>query len=117
MLVYCIGGLVYGSYNEFDQRLIIQILVSGIGSLVILSGYVFAWVKNFKFPKIKLPKKQEKEKVVDDLSIDEKSLKDFKCLHYLKNRAEEINCKEMLDIVTKLNTLLFNDCCKQEDKK
>jgi hypothetical protein len=33
--------------------------------------------------------------------------KDFHCLSYLKNRAREIESKEALDLVIKLNTLLF----------
>jgi len=53
---------------------------------------------------------------MNDISIDEKSVTDFKCLHYLKHRAEEIESKEMLDLVIQLNTLLFNGCCKTEKK-
>lgn len=114
MLVYCIGGLAYGSLYGFDQRLMTQIGVSGVGSVLILFSYAANWVKNFKLPQIKLPKKSEEK--MNDISIDEKSVTDFKCLHYLKHRAEEIESKEMLDLVIQLNTLLFNGCCKTEKK-
>jgi hypothetical protein len=114
MLVYCIGGLAYGSLYGFDQRLMTQIGVSGVGSVLILFSYAVNWIKNFKLPQIKLPKKS-KEKM-NDISIDEQSVTDFKCLHYLKHRAEEIESKEMLDLVIQLNTLLFNGCCKTEKK-
>ena len=114
MLVYCLGGLAYGSLYGFDQRLMTQIGVSGVGSVLILFSYAVNWVKNFKLPQIKLPKKSEEK--MNDISIDEKSVTDFKCLHYLKHRAEEIESKEMLDLVIQLNTLLFNGCCKTEKK-
>lgn len=114
MLVYCIGGLAYGSLYGFDQRLMTQIGVSGVGSVLILFSYAANWIKNFKLPQIKLPKKSEEK--MNDISIDEKSVTDFKCLHYLKHRAEEIESKEMLDLVIQLNTLLFNGCCKTEKK-
>jgi hypothetical protein len=114
MLVYCIGGLAYGSFYGFDQRLMTQIGVSGVGSVLILFSYAVNWIKNFKLPQIKLPKKSEEK--MNDISIDEKSVTDFKCLHYLKHRAEEIESKEMLDLVIQLNTLLFNGCCKTEKK-
>ena len=114
MLVYCIGGLAYGSLYGFDQRLMTQIGVSGVGSVLILFSYAVNWIKNFKLPQIKLPK-LSKEKM-NDLPIDETSVVDFKCLHYLKHRAEEIESKEMLDLVIQLNTLLFNGCCKTEKK-
>lgn len=114
MLVYCIGGLAYGSLYGFDQRLMTQIGVSGVGSVLILFSYAVNWFKNFKLPQIKLPKKSEEK--MNDISIDEKSVTDFKCLHYLKHRAEEIESKEMLDLVIQLNTLLFNGCCKTEKK-
>ena len=114
MLVYCIGGLAYGSLYGFDQRLMTQIGVSGVGSVLILFSYAANWIKNFKLPQIKLPKKSEEK--MNDISIDEKSVTDFKCLHYLKPRAEEIESKEMLDLVIQLNTLLFNGCCKTEKK-
>ena len=114
MLVYCIGGLAYGSLYGFDQRLMTQIGVSGVGSVLILFSYAVNWFKNFKLPQIKLPKKSEEK--MNDISIDEQSVTDFKCLHYLKHRAEEIESKEMLDLVIQLNTLLFNGCCKTEKK-
>ena len=114
MLVYCIGGLAYGNLYGFDQRLMTQIGVSGVGSLLILAEYIWSWVKTFKLPQIKLPK-FSKEKM-NNLPIDDKSVTDFKCLHYLKHRAEEIESKEMLDLVIQLNTLLFNGCCKTEKK-
>ena len=114
MLVYCIGGLAYGSLYGFDQRLMTQIGVSGVGSVLILFSYAANWIKNFKLPQIKLPKKSEEK--MNDISIDEQSVTDFKCLHYLKHRAEEIESKEMLDLVIQLNTLLFNGCCKTEKK-
>ena len=114
MLVYCVGGLAYGSLYGFDQRLMTQIGVSGVGSVLILFSYAVNWIRNFKLPQIKLPKKSEEK--MNDISIDEKSVTDFKCLHYLKHRAEEIESKEMLDLVIQLNTLLFNGCCKTEKK-
>jgi len=114
MLVYCIGGLAYGNFYGFDQRLMLQIGVAGVGSVLIFAENIFSWLKNLKLPKIKLPKKEKED--MNDLPIDDKSVTDFKCLHYLRHRAEEIESKEMLDIVIQLNTLLFNGCCKQTGK-
>ena len=116
MLAYCVGGLAYGSMNGFDSRLMTQIGVSGVGSTLILFSYVMNWIKTFKLPQIKLPSFSKKQNM-NDLPIDETSVVDFKCLHYLKNRAEQIESKEMLDLVIQLNTLLFNGCCKQTEKK
>lgn len=114
MLVYCIGGLAYGNLYGFESRLMTQIGVAGVGSVLILGEYVWSWIKTIKLPQIKLPK-FSKEKM-NDLPIDDKSVTDFKCLHYLKHRAEEIESKEMLELVIQLNTLLFNGCCKTEKK-
>jgi len=114
MLVYCIGGLAYGNLYGFDQRLMTQIGVAGVGSILIFAENIFSWLKNLKLPKIKLPERNKED--MNDLPIDDKSVTDFKCLHYLRHRAEEIESKEMLDIVIQLNTLLFNGCCKQTGK-
>lgn len=114
MLAYCIGGLVYGTFYGFHERLITQIGVSGVGSILIFIGNISSWLKTLKFPKFKLPKKNKEN--INDLPIDNKSVTDFKCLHYLEHRAEEIESKEMLDIVIRLNTILFKGCCKQTGK-
>ena len=120
MLIYCIGGLVYGFFYGFEQRLILQIIVAGAGSIIILFGYFVAWVKNFKLPSFKLRKNntQEIDEDMKDLPFDcdEKSALDFKCLHYLKHRATETQSKEMMDLVVQLNTLLFAGGCHEEKK-
>lgn len=120
MLIYCIGGLVYGYLSGFEQRLILQIIVAGIGSVLILSGYFVAWIKNFKLPTFRLRKNnpQETDEDMKDLPFDcdEKSVLDFKCLHYLKHRATETQSKEMMDLVVELNTLLFAGGCHEEKK-
>jgi|TARA_Y100000033_G_C2700117_1_gene88150 hypothetical protein len=126
MLIYCLGGLAYGWFYGFEQRLVAQIVVAGVGSVLILSGYIVAWIKNFKLPTFKLPTfkltKKDSPKAEEDMknlpfNCDEKSILDFKCLHYLKHRASETNSKEMMELVVKLNGLLFSGGCGNEKKE
>lgn len=121
LVVFCVlSGYHYlfgVSVSELGFRQISQLIISGGGGIFILSPYVLGVLKKIKLPNFK-PKKEEE---MDNTSYnsDDDSMNDFKALLYLKERAIEIECQEALDLVVKLNTLLFShaDHCKEEEKQ
>ena len=117
LLLYCIGVLVYKSvFNiDFDVKLTSQILVSGIGSVVILGPFLYKRLKNFKFPKLGDGRMDNSLNI--PFACEEHTINDFKALSYLKERAKEMNSDEALQMVIKLNTLLFSSDCNHEEKK
>ena len=120
LLAWCLVLLGYKQISgiDLDQKTIIQSIVSGIGSVIILGPIVFSKLKNIKLPSLPKPKPNPKpEKEVDDMKeddtsndfhLDSEELNDFKALNYLKDRAMEMNSQEALDLVIKLNTILFS---------
>jgi hypothetical protein len=107
-------------------RTMIQLFVSGVGSLVILTPLAYRFIKGAtskdKENKPTDNTKKEEEEEMDNeccpLGNDE-TVADFKALHYLKERAIELQSKEALDLVVKLNTILFSisDTIKEEEKQ
>ena len=47
--------------------------------------------------------------------LSDKELSDFQALSYLKDRAAELNSPEAMELVVKLNTLLFA-CCEEKEE-
>jgi len=119
LLIYCIGASLYTYFfgGDFsDLRTLLQLLVSGVGFMIILGPIVLKKVKNIKLPKIPniIP---EKEKEMDLPDCDDQVIMDTECLHYLKHRAFEIGSEEAMQMVVKLNSILFSDTCKKEEKQ
>lgn len=121
LLIYCVGATVYTYFNggDFsDLRLLLQLAVSGAGSIIILSPILWSKIKNIDFNIPDLPNIiPEKEKEMDLPECNDKVMMDTECLHYLKHRAKEIGSDEALQMVVKLNSLLFADTCKKEEKE
>jgi hypothetical protein len=120
LLIYFIGLWVYTAYSggDFSElRTILQLSVSGIGSMIILLPILWGRIKNLSLPSIPniipdiIPDKEEQ---MDLPECGDKIKMDTECLHYLKHRAAEIGSDEAMQMVIKLNTLLFADVCKEE---
>ena len=127
MLVY---NLVRGDIS--DTKTIIQLVVSSIGSIIVLGPILFRYFtsskdrnkKDEEDTKKPVDNTKEEEDEMDknntDCCLDKEEMGDFKALNYLKDRAIEIKSQEALDLVVKLNTLLFaNDVSikKEEGEK
>lgn len=116
LMVYSIGYSSYlylnGGIDLSDTRTVLQLVVSGIGSFVILAPVVWRKLTQIKLPNFPKPK----EKDVKILDCDEKIKMDYECLHYLKHRSIEMGSDEALNLIIELNNLLFSDSCKKEKK-
>ena len=115
LLVYCVGASIYTYYSggDFsDLRTLLQLVVSGLGSIIILAPILLGKIKDIKLHII-----PDKEKTMDLPECDSKVMMDTECLHYLKHRAKEIGSDEALQMVIKLNSILFADTCKKEEKQ
>jgi hypothetical protein len=102
LVIYSIGMFVYKQFfsDGLTSQSIIQIAVAGIGALVILAPKFLSFIMGLKIP--------EKEKE-DDIKLDDaKDYQDFVSLNYLKDRAIELRSEEALELVIKLNTLIFS---------
>ena len=128
LLVAFFGILLYSMMigDISNVRTIIQLIISGIGSIVVLSPFLLKFVKTFSDKKedsskpIDKPEKEEEKDMNNDFEFDcdKDSIEDFKALHYLKERAIELGSKEALDLVVKLNTILFAvECVEEEGEK
>lgn len=104
LVIYSIGLFVYKQFfsDGLTSQTIIQIAVAGIGALVILAPKFLSFVMGLKIPE----KEKEKE---NDIELDDtKDYQDFVSLNYLKDRAIELRSEEALELVIKLNTLIFS---------
>ncbi len=94
---------------EPDPKFYAQLGVSGAGFFYLIIMQNFNKVKDFM---LKFYRKKDMDtntdKNIDLPATDEKEFMDYQCLIYLKKRAEELKSKEALDLVIKLNTLLFS---------
>lgn len=102
-------------FNNSSDPLIakkyIQLAISGFGGLVVLYGANKDRVNNLKtllLSKIKKDTETKQEENTMDKLDETKGLLDFKALTYLKSRALEIKSQECLELVNKINTILFN---------
>ena len=112
LILFGIGLGVYAYITpdfEYGTRFFLQMGICIAGSILIF------W-KDF----VSLFSRKEGDHTVSDITDDHEShdcnkddiceycVKDFQCLSYLKARAKEIQSQEALDLVIKLNTLLFS---------
>lgn len=122
LLFFCgYGGyaLVTKDFN-YDLRFMLQMAVSAGGSLYLLVLPNLSKLKSFFTVK---QREQEMDKSIPELEKEnmqcdkgckcsfattDKDMQDYFALIYLKNRAKEIQSQEMLDLVVKLNSLLFS---------
>jgi hypothetical protein len=123
LLLYFCGAIAYGVLNGFDTRLMIQVAVCGVGSLLVFSTYIIEMIKNIKIPKPKPNPDSKKEKEMDKnnfvipFDCDDHTMADFKALHYLKERALQLGSDEALQMVIKLNSVLFSSDCSHGKQK
>ena len=105
-ILLLIGGFVYSAYAlttegfEFGPKFYIQIGAVGLGAVYVLwepiTTYFNSLWKNMKEP--------TEDNVEHDHSYCQK---DFESLIYLKGRANDIESKEAMDLIVKLNNILF----------
>lgn len=117
LCLYFVGYSAYLYLTGGDflaPRTILQLVVAGVGSSLILFPRVVNLVKSVKMPNI-LPERKKRE--MDLPSCNKQMKTDYECLHYLKDRAIEIDSQEVLDLVIKLNNLLFSDSCKIKEEE
>lgn len=112
LIFFCFMGSSSLIKGDFNPTLIMQLLISGCGGIYLM-------YQNFsKLKEFFIVKNKEKDSNMTDkelnLSIEEKELLDYKTLIYLKKRAKEIDSAEMLELVIKMNNLLFSE---QKGKK
>ncbi len=113
LLLYLIAGVAYGLTYTFYGKLIIQLVVCLVGSIFILGRYGLNYFNN----KQTKPEKEEDMELELPEDRDKNSLTDFKALHYLKERVIQIDCPEALELVVKLNTILFSQSDCEEGSK
>lgn len=108
MLLYFAGtvgySMLHGSLNVdlHDARFLLKLIISGGGA-----GYLVYT----DFDKLKSLFKQTNKVVPDVPKIvdnESKYMTDYTSLVYLKNRAQELKSQEMMELVVKLNNLLFS---------
>lgn len=116
ILIY---SLITGDITQ--TKILVQLLISGFGSILVLSPVVIRYVKGLikreDSPKPDKEKEREMDNNEDLFNCDSKTMRDFKALHYLKERAFELDSKEALDLVVQLNTILFSTECKDTEKE
>jgi hypothetical protein len=131
LLFFCAYGgysLVAKDFN-YDLKFLLQMVVSAGGAFYILGWQNLSKIKNlFKrkegdpaMPEDK-PANPEKDEGKQSCCVkcpcysmlDSKEMQDFSTLVYLKSRAKELNSQEMLDLVVKINTLLFSSALQEK---
>ena len=122
LIVSFFGVLVYSLMRGdiSSTRTMIQLIVSGVGSIIVLSPLSLKAIKKLSTKKEDSSKtekeREEMDKKEEACCFDKEDMGDFKALSYLKERAIEIKSKEALDLVVKLNNVLFaNDLSIEEE--
>lgn len=105
---YSIGNYFLRNDLEPDLKFYAQTGISGLGSFYLLFVQNFDKLKNIllNFRNKEMDNTNEKEEALP--TTTDKEYMDYQCLVYLKKRADELKSKEALDLVIKLNTLLFS---------
>lgn len=110
MLLFFLWSASQGLSPDFEQtsKWYAQLGISGAGGLYILLPYL----KNFDINNVlKFFKTRDSgtDSTVppDQNSFVDKSKRDFECLIYLRDRCGECGCKDGVELVNQLNTLLF----------
>jgi len=110
-LLIAIGLMLYAgaiwifSSMPIDFKSLLQIVV-GLGG-----GAAILWMNKNYFLSLLKSRNSTPDKENDSvpMSDEDKDFKDFKALKYLKDRAIEIDSVEMLELVTKINNILFKE--------
>jgi len=114
-ILLIVGGGLYSAYAlttedfEIGPKFYLQVAVMGLGAIYIL------WESIMDFFKSQNSDKKPLDGADDDMLVDKDHQycqKDFECLTYLRDRARNIESKEAVDLVVKLNNILF--CGKNE---
>ena len=96
---YITPDFVYG------VKFYLQLAVCFLGPILIFWSEIVKFFSDKEEPK--MPDAIDHDHSDGTCDICDYCEKDFHCLSYLKTRAREIDSKEALDMVIKLNTLLF----------
>lgn len=112
MLIFFFGLTAYSTITKdfsYDLKFWLQLLISGVGSFYILVYQNWGKIKNLFKRKEgdQVPEHDSCEKACCKL-LESKDLQDYATLVYLRKRAQEMQSQEMLDLVVKLNGLLFS---------
>lgn len=106
LIVFGVGGFAYKYLTAADitTNVILQSIVAGFGGLYIVYPYLKLKLLEFK---------NNTNNTNNSLDHDcdhscEQEMNDFKALHYLKDRAVEMKSQEALDLLVKLNTIMFS---------
>lgn len=112
-ILLIIGGILYSAYAYvtegfvYDTKFYLQISAISLGSVYILWDSIKATFKHLL--EMTKPSKNSEPEDKPDHSYCQK---DFESLMYLKSRSKSVGSKEALDLVVKLNNILF--CGKDE---
>lgn len=127
MLLFFLG---YGSYAfvakdfNYDFKFALQMIVSLAGSI-----YLLVWPNLSKLKSLfTFKQRKEGDVVIEPVApscnkscdklfcklLEGKDLQDYAALVYLKDRAKELNSQELMDLVVKINTLLFAGSLQQD---
>lgn len=108
-----LGFFAFTGYKgEFNTQIYAQMLVSGLGGgYLLISGNLEKIKELFT---MFWNKKEDKPSISNDpVSIEQdKSVRDFQCLNYLRDRCIEVNSPEALDMIVQINTILFKSGVK-----
>jgi len=129
MLLFCCayGGYAFVTKDfNYDLKFFLQMLISAGGAFYILGWQNLDKIKNLfkrKEGDFVMPDTEPTEPSCDKNKcqssclckmLDSKDMRDYSTLVYLKNRAKELNSQEMLDLVVKMNTLLFSSALQEK---
>ncbi len=106
--VYVLGVSVYSqnlNFDLYDPTFILKLLISGGGA-----GYLI--YNNLEKLKSMFKTTTDKTQVDFKNNTQEKELMDYQSLVYLRKRAKELKSQELMDLVVKLNNILFSNVDK-----
>lgn len=110
-----LGFFVFTGYKgEFNTQICTQMLVSGLGGGYLLISGNLEKIKGFvnMFWNKKADTSVSKIKEIAASVEQDKSVRDFQCLNYLRDRCIEVNSPEALDMIVQINTILFKSGVK-----
>ena len=112
LVLWGAGGFLYKYFTaaEMNTSFLLQSAVSFGGGVYVLYPYIKDRLSNLSLNKTK---KEETEVCVPPNSDCKEEFDDFKALHYLKDRALELNNQEAMDLLVKLNTIMFSSSVKR----
>lgn len=99
-----------GYRGDFNAQIYAQMLVGGLGGGYLLVSENLEKLKGL-FTMFWNKKVSKIEEIAIPLAQD-KSVRDFQCLNYLRDRCLEVNSPEALDMIVQINTILFKSGVK-----